>query len=429
MLGLTLVSPLVAGQIDITATAINPSLLVGEPLVLSVRVRADVPVVVPTDLMSRGLPFRVLIDRGSGYVPYVEYVLSPAPEHEGAGRVPAGITRELVLGYDAAAREWTFPVPGTYRLVAEYEPAAGSPVRSNVATVTVALPTGSEKDVHDRLRQIGPQLVVPHEIGPLEPWIQPLVNEHPQSAYLQGRRLRDLESAMADIGNGYEPGQIPQAGTPDYPPPGPDVRPEIVQARAQDLLPLAVELGGIAGPFQADALLKLGGLYYMAGQPERGREVFERIVREFPDREAARKARGALEDRTSPTLKVAASPATLWPPSQKLEPITVAVMATDDVDPNPSVKLISIVCEDSATQPAAQKGHGQLASQRCDDDDIADAGYGGDDREFRLRAQRVGSGPGRVYTITYGASDAAGNKATATTTVTVAHDQGSAKRK
>lgn len=40
-----------------------------------------------------------------------------------------------------------------------------------------------------------------------------------------------------------------------------------------------------------------------------------------------------------------------------------------------------------------------------------------------LRAERSGTGTDRIYTITYEAADASGNTATATTTVTVPHNQ------
>ena len=41
-----------------------------------------------------------------------------------------------------------------------------------------------------------------------------------------------------------------------------------------------------------------------------------------------------------------------------------------------------------------------------------------------LRAERLGTGTGRVYTFTYQGSDRAGNSATCRTSVAVPHDQG-----
>jgi len=41
-----------------------------------------------------------------------------------------------------------------------------------------------------------------------------------------------------------------------------------------------------------------------------------------------------------------------------------------------------------------------------------------------LRADRLGSGPGRTYELTYVATDASGNAAPAQVVVTVPHDQG-----
>lgn len=114
-----------------------------------------------------------------------------------------------------------------------------------------------------------------------------------------------------------------------------------------------------------------------------------------------------LADTTPPTLSVSLTPATLWPPNGKPVPITATVTVNDDYDPNPEIKLESI----TANEPL-------LAG------DIADAQYGTDDRRFTLSAKRSDqSTPGRVYTVTYSATDASGNKATASTTVTVPHDQ------
>jgi hypothetical protein len=102
------------------------------------------------------------------------------------------------------------------------------------------------------------------------------------------------------------------------------------------------------------------------------------------------------------------TPATLWPPNNKLVPITAAITATDDYDPEPEIKLESI----TASEPLA-------------DGDIQDAQLGTDDKSYYLTAKRDGNNmAGRIYTITYSATDASGNKTTASATVTVGHDQG-----
>lgn len=55
-------------------------------------------------------------------------------------------------------------------------------------------------------------------------------------------------------------------------------------------------------------------------------------------------------------------------------------------------------------------------------DDIQGADYDTFDTSFQLRAERSGSFE-RIYTITYTVADQAGNKASASATVTVLHDQ------
>ena len=119
---------------------------------------------------------------------------------------------------------------------------------------------------------------------------------------------------------------------------------------------------------------------------------------------------GAMEklDTTPPSLMVSLSPATLWPPNDKLVPVTASVTVRDDYDPAPEIKLESI----TATEPLAGG-------------DIQDAQFATDDRSFSLAAKRAGNNiAGRIYTVTYSATDASGNKATASATVTVPHDQG-----
>jgi hypothetical protein len=113
-------------------------------------------------------------------------------------------------------------------------------------------------------------------------------------------------------------------------------------------------------------------------------------------------------DITPPTLSFTLNPATLWPPNEKRVPITATIAAQDDYDPEPEIKLESIT-----------------ASEALADGDIQDAQLGTDDRSFSLTAKRAGTNmAGRIYTVTYSATDASGNKATASATVTVPHDQG-----
>ena len=118
---------------------------------------------------------------------------------------------------------------------------------------------------------------------------------------------------------------------------------------------------------------------------------------------------GALEreDTTPPVLTVTATPAVLWPPNNKMVDIAINVTVKDDYDPQPEIKIESITSNEG----------------------IAFTDYEGatpgDDRQFRLRASRAGNNmAGRIYTVTYSATDGSGNKSTASTTVTVPHDQG-----
>lgn len=120
---------------------------------------------------------------------------------------------------------------------------------------------------------------------------------------------------------------------------------------------------------------------------------------------------GTLErlDTTPPTLTVSLSPNKLWPPNGKLVPITATITVKDDYDPQPEIKLESIT-----------------ANETLDMEDAKNVEPGTDDRQFSLVAKRAGTNlAGRVYTVTYSATDASGNKATASATVTVPHDQGS----
>jgi hypothetical protein len=113
-------------------------------------------------------------------------------------------------------------------------------------------------------------------------------------------------------------------------------------------------------------------------------------------------------DTTPPSITVSLTPNSIWPPNGVMHTINANISVHDDVDPNPMVKLVSITCnEDLGTA------------------DIVGANIGTDSRSFALRATRLGTDKvGRIYLVTYSATDYAGNTATATATVTVPHDKG-----
>jgi hypothetical protein len=120
-----------------------------------------------------------------------------------------------------------------------------------------------------------------------------------------------------------------------------------------------------------------------------------------------------VQDTTPPNLTVTLSPTSLWPPNHKLVPITATITVTDKCDPHPFVRLVSI----TSNEPMNGVGDGNT------DADIQGVAFGTDDRTFQLRSERSGPGDGRVYTVTYQASDHSGNTTTKTATVTAPHNK------
>ncbi|KIL38335.1 hypothetical protein SD70_27070 [Gordoniibacillus kamchatkensis] len=118
-------------------------------------------------------------------------------------------------------------------------------------------------------------------------------------------------------------------------------------------------------------------------------------------------------DKTAPTLKVVMDKTVLWPPNHQMNTVTASVYADDSLSGIASVVLTSV----TSSEPDNGLGDGDLPN------DIQGADIGSMDTQFDLRAERAGSGNGRIYTITYTALDHAGNKTTAASTVTVPHSQ------
>ncbi len=118
-----------------------------------------------------------------------------------------------------------------------------------------------------------------------------------------------------------------------------------------------------------------------------------------------------IEDTTSPSLSVSLSPDTLWPPNHKLVDIVASIQVNDVCDANPTVMLVSI----SSNEPDNGLGDGDTIN------DIQGAEYGTDDRLFSLRAERSGTGSGRIYTATCEATDNSANAAVENGEVKVPH--------
>lgn len=110
-------------------------------------------------------------------------------------------------------------------------------------------------------------------------------------------------------------------------------------------------------------------------------------------------------DKTAPTLNVVLDQTRLWPANNKLVSVNATVTANDDIS-----QLASVVLQ-------------TITGNEPDNNAIQDAEFGTYDTIFSLRAERLGQGTDRTYTITYVATDQAGNQATAQATVIVPHDQ------
>ncbi|MGH2535861.1 MAG: endonuclease/exonuclease/phosphatase family protein, partial [Candidatus Promineifilaceae bacterium] len=120
---------------------------------------------------------------------------------------------------------------------------------------------------------------------------------------------------------------------------------------------------------------------------------------------------GFCSDTEAPTLSVSVTPNTLWPPNHRLRSVRATVIVSDNTDPNPVLELVSVTSD----EPDSGTGRGDLPN------DIIIR----DDTHFRLRAERAEDGDGRVYTITYQATDACGNVGVGSATVVVPHDMSS----
>lgn len=110
-----------------------------------------------------------------------------------------------------------------------------------------------------------------------------------------------------------------------------------------------------------------------------------------------------VQDASPPVVTaLTATPAVIWPPNNQLVPVTLAASVADNCTSSVNCRIVSITSNEP--EPGDMVITGNMTAE--------------------LRAKRLGTGSGRIYTITVECADTVGNKTTRTVTVSVPHDSG-----
>ncbi len=112
-----------------------------------------------------------------------------------------------------------------------------------------------------------------------------------------------------------------------------------------------------------------------------------------------------VADATPPLITgLSATPNVLWPPNHMMVAVSITATASDACSP-PTVCAISGI---TSSEPASGAASDWIVTGS---------------QTAQLRAERSGSGPGRLYTIDVKCSDTSGNSATGSVRVSVPHNQ------
>jgi hypothetical protein len=372
-----------SADLRITLSAVKSPILVGE----FAKVKADWQFLRQIRILFRREYLQ--IDDGSGYRDHLEGSGSDPTVARAVETMSAGETRvtELVIGLEAlqplgglsaeemnASIAFAFPHPGTYSVKMRYDD-----VESNPVTIQVVAPSGADASVLAAVRAHMGVLTEYAGLGDVRDRSQALLSIYAGHRYL-APMIRELNGGDRYLG----------------------INQQTLDRRS------AFDFSETS--FAADEALwraRVGGELF--GETY-ARAALQNVVLLYPGREAAILAAEELMvlDSQPPDISVTASPSELWPPNDKMIAVLVFVSVRDGLDQSPVVVLESITCDDNCSP-----------SQ-----DIQQAAFGTNDIEFLLRSKRSGGGTGRLYTITYRASNAAGNTTTAETTVLVPHNRG-----
>lgn len=131
-----------------------------------------------------------------------------------------------------------------------------------------------------------------------------------------------------------------------------------------------------------------GAYYYIPGGTQ---QDFTHALQEI----FATIEQGQSKDTEPPVLSLALDKSFIWPPNHKMVEVRAQASVTDNIDPNPNVELVGV----TVSEPDDGQGDGHT---------MDDVQVTSDGRIF-IRAERSAKGNGRVYTVTYRATDVAGN--------------------
>ncbi len=143
-----------------------------------------------------------------------------------------------------------------------------------------------------------------------------------------------------------------------------------------------------------------------------GAHVVTLVVDDGTVASAADTAEVTVQDTTAPDFTRTQLETNLWPPNHRMVLVATVAGVSDLADPSPAVSI-----DVTSNQPIDGPGDGSTAP----DWQVTE---NGDSWEIRVRAERSGALGDRTYTITTTVADVAGNVASETCAVTVAHDRG-----
>lgn len=143
-----------------------------------------------------------------------------------------------------------------------------------------------------------------------------------------------------------------------------------------------------------------------------GTHVITLVVTDAAGKTATDEVTIDVVDTTPPKVHVAVSPNRLWPPNHRMVNVHAEV-TVDECGPY-------VVSLESVTSNEPDNGLGDGDTEN----DIVGVETGTPDYDFQLRAERSGTGSGRVYTIRYRVTDAVGLETFAEAKVRVPHNQG-----